>query len=463
MTGLVAATVAAATVTTLVPNAQPEEALYAEEPTEELAPIRSQVFVAAIDVQVAGESLTLRAPAGRRALPSRSRVGGRTALPPSLSTDAEDAIDSAERAEPLAQPETSAQAEQLNAAEHDAASIEAALEPDALAVPGDYADAEPGDGALADDSLVDGAPATLDPDSSPLAGTEAESATGDAAELAPAAEATDLTDQELAALAALADAGAVVNTEAISTPVPNSVILDRADVVTGLIEQALNPELEIDLDEFQQAIDDLNAVTENAEIAPVFVEPAPMTAADYLQAMIFEAQADRHRLQQSYAHSVSSFQNGRIPASAMRSLSWAPSHRMRADAAAQFERLNVAFRAHFGVNLSITDSYRSFENQVRVRAARPHLAAVPGTSNHGWGIAVDLGGGVQRFGTAQHQWLRRNAPFFGWVLPAWAQERGSKPEPWHWEFHPSQMVIVDGGAANAADDHASDLLNSVGD
>ena len=27
-----------------------------------------------------------------------------------------------------------------------------------------------------------------------------------------------------------------------------------------------------------------------------------------------------------------------------------------------------------------------------------------------------------------------NASLFGWSHPAWAQQGGSKPEPWHFEF-----------------------------
>ncbi len=69
-----------------------------------------------------------------------------------------------------------------------------------------------------------------------------------------------------------------------------------------------------------------------------------------------------------------------------------------------------------------------------MRAAKPTLAAVPGTSNHGWGTAVDLCGGIQTFGSAQHVWMRQNAPLYGWYLPSWAQQTGSKPEPWHWEY-----------------------------
>jgi LAS superfamily LD-carboxypeptidase LdcB len=62
------------------------------------------------------------------------------------------------------------------------------------------------------------------------------------------------------------------------------------------------------------------------------------------------------------------------------------------------------------------------------------MAAVPGTSNHGWGRAVDLCGGIESFGTPQHDWLVANAPRFGWVHPSWAEVTGSRPEPWHFEF-----------------------------
>ena len=131
---------------------------------------------------------------------------------------------------------------------------------------------------------------------------------------------------------------------------------------------------------------------------------------------------------------VSRYANGAIPAAALCPLWGAPGHLQRADAAAAFNRLSEAYAGTFGEPLCVTDSYRSYEAQVQVRAAKPHLAAVPGTSNHGWGTAVDLCGGVQTVGSAQHQWMRVNAPMYGWFLPSWAQPGGSKPEPWHWEF-----------------------------
>lgn len=130
----------------------------------------------------------------------------------------------------------------------------------------------------------------------------------------------------------------------------------------------------------------------------------------------------------------SGFSNGRIPVDRMCAPSWDAVERFRCDARESLIALNAAYRAAFGVNLSITDSYRSYEEQVLLKQQKPTLAATPGTSIHGWGLAADLGGGINVFGSAQHNWMRANANRFGWYHPAWAQFYGSLPEPWHWEY-----------------------------
>ena len=108
--------------------------------------------------------------------------------------------------------------------------------------------------------------------------------------------------------------------------------------------------------------------------------------------------------------------------------------RLRVDAAPSMTALRAAFEQTFGKPLVVTDGYRTLAGQVDVQRKRPGLAAKPGTSKHGLGIAVDLGSGVNRFGTAEHQWMRANAARYGWYHPAWAQQDGSKPEAWHWEL-----------------------------
>jgi hypothetical protein len=69
-------------------------------------------------------------------------------------------------------------------------------------------------------------------------------------------------------------------------------------------------------------------------------------------------------------------------------------------------------------------SARSIIQQDYFWAHRPPPAAYPGTSNHGWGIAVDI-----PFADAQ-AWLRRNAHRFGW-----SNDEGRRVgEAWHWRY-----------------------------
>jgi hypothetical protein len=126
------------------------------------------------------------------------------------------------------------------------------------------------------------------------------------------------------------------------------------------------------------------------------------------------------------------YSNGMIPASKLCALG--NGHMLRCDAAAAYLQLASAYRAQFGKSLCITDSYRSYASQVDLYSRKPSLAALPGTSNHGWGVAVDLCGGIDKYGTAQYQWMKAHAAKFGWVHPTWADQGGSREEPWHWEF-----------------------------
>jgi cell wall-associated NlpC family hydrolase len=127
------------------------------------------------------------------------------------------------------------------------------------------------------------------------------------------------------------------------------------------------------------------------------------------------------------------YPNGLIPPSALCPIG-VGSHSLRCDAAAAWRAMAAAFAAAFGTQLCITDSYRTYESQVRLYGQKPALAAVPGTSNHGWGLATDLCGGVERFGTPQYQWMVANAGRFGWLHPTWADPGNGREEPWHWEY-----------------------------
>nr|WP_285757943.1 D-alanyl-D-alanine carboxypeptidase family protein [Nocardiopsis ansamitocini] len=132
---------------------------------------------------------------------------------------------------------------------------------------------------------------------------------------------------------------------------------------------------------------------------------------------------------------ASGYPNGLLPQEALCKLH-VDDHFLRADAAIAFLEMNEAFTEHFGNELCVTSSYRDLPNQNRVYAQQPPgFAAVPGTSNHGLGQAVDLCGGVQNQGSAPFNWLESNSRQFGWFHPQWAYS--SPFEPWHWEYDPS--------------------------
>lgn len=128
---------------------------------------------------------------------------------------------------------------------------------------------------------------------------------------------------------------------------------------------------------------------------------------------------------------LAAFGNGKVPREQLAPVGQG-GHRLWAPAAASWQNLVAAARAD-GVTMRITDSYRSYEEQVDLAERKGlyqngGLAAVPGTSNHGWGMAVDAD---VRDPTTM-AWLRTNGPRFGWV-------EAVTREPWHWEFRPSQV------------------------
>jgi len=134
--------------------------------------------------------------------------------------------------------------------------------------------------------------------------------------------------------------------------------------------------------------------------------------------------------------------NGHLPASKLSRLpAWAndtmgtPQYLLK-NAAAALIRLDDAFVARFGISLDIDLTYRSYADQVAIRAALGTIAAVPGTSRHGTGVALDVQewSCIYGFGTEKRDWLVANGPTFGWVSPTWAREGASNPEYWHYEY-----------------------------
>jgi hypothetical protein len=120
-------------------------------------------------------------------------------------------------------------------------------------------------------------------------------------------------------------------------------------------------------------------------------------------------------------------ENGRIPAPALCPLPGFSGHMARCDAAKAFGEMVAAYAAEGG-SFGVTDSYRTYESQVRLAAEKGlysegGLAARPGTSNHGWGLAFDL-----NLDGRDLAWMRANAGRFGFV-------EDTPRESWHWGYH----------------------------
>jgi hypothetical protein len=112
---------------------------------------------------------------------------------------------------------------------------------------------------------------------------------------------------------------------------------------------------------------------------------------------------------------------------------------LRADAALALAELNAQFKSIFGRDLCIVGGYRSYEQQVATKRARGYLAAQPGKSMHGYGLAIDLCDGDYQ--GSMGEWLRANAGVYEWENPYWARTRLF--EPWHWEFYPGVRQYQD--------------------
>jgi D-alanyl-D-alanine carboxypeptidase len=125
------------------------------------------------------------------------------------------------------------------------------------------------------------------------------------------------------------------------------------------------------------------------------------------------------------------WENGQVPDDQLCS-PWDGAQQVRADAAQALAELNEAYTVRFGESMCLTDGYRSYDQQVATKAAKGYLAATPGTSNHGWGLAVDLC--AESYSGERWDWLADQAQTSGWDNPDWARPGGSKYEPWHWEY-----------------------------
>jgi hypothetical protein len=126
------------------------------------------------------------------------------------------------------------------------------------------------------------------------------------------------------------------------------------------------------------------------------------------------------------------------------------SHKLNSEAASDYKKMVDAAK-NDGISWTITDSYRPYDIQDKIfdwdyfnktgkkrkKGTSGTPVAYPGTSNHGWGSAVDLG---VKYGDDAHTWLVDNASKFGFSNPF----RNPRTEPWHWEHLSSAKKLKSG-------------------
>jgi hypothetical protein len=83
-----------------------------------------------------------------------------------------------------------------------------------------------------------------------------------------------------------------------------------------------------------------------------------------------------------------------------------------------------------GITVKINSGYRTYDDQVRVKAQFGRQAATPGRSNHGFGLAVD-------FATSGLSRIKPGDKLYDWLAAGNGAKYGFKriaSESWHWEY-----------------------------
>lgn len=187
--------------------------------------------------------------------------------------------------------------------------------------------------------------------------------------------------------------------------------------------------------------------------------PAAFSSTDYAESVSFDIPTS----------SVSGFENGKMPSSNLVKSKWANGEKkskwvstniantnnayLTKEAAQAFDALlDLYDKTDFPGKgqLIITDGYRNYDDQVKTYDKYgAGFAAKPGTSNHGWGLAMDVSGIANPFDQIKknvndrpaafrspiYQWLFANSYKFGIYNPVSLRDGVGVDEYWHWEFN----------------------------
>lgn len=126
------------------------------------------------------------------------------------------------------------------------------------------------------------------------------------------------------------------------------------------------------------------------------------------------------------------------------------------EAANQYDKM-LAQAIKEGVEWRVSSTYRDIAGQIACyEKYGSGSAAKPGSSPHGWGLAMDFGEicGIQqkkanelgvgranpsaakytRNRSKTYNWLAKNGPKYGWYNPYRLADGGGMDEAWHWEY-----------------------------
>lgn len=146
------------------------------------------------------------------------------------------------------------------------------------------------------------------------------------------------------------------------------------------------------------------------------------------------------------------YENGRIPNEALKLVSSRPGYDCKLaviGGAADAWSALVILAGLDGIDLEGGWCYRTYEEQMEAWTRRQCFipgncdgepyppTATPGTSTHGWGLAIDVWDASDDLlgcSSVEFVWMQLNAPRFGWFHPTWAGCGQVSAEPWHWEY-----------------------------
>lgn len=129
--------------------------------------------------------------------------------------------------------------------------------------------------------------------------------------------------------------------------------------------------------------------------------------------------------------------NGAVPERMLVAIGWDTEKTLiAAPAVNDLNRLNAAFKKKFGKNLDIDLAYRTRATQDTYWIELgPYIAAKPGTSNHGWGTAIDFPETYNySFSGKYYKWLKANSKNYNWTHRKNLEEGSPYAEAWHFEY-----------------------------